>query len=141
MIVIVFIKDKIETGPTRREESVVTLFMRHVHQLVDLPPIVPLKAAVKLRISFERGIFVDKRAIRNSRATSSTQRHVVISLVSFGGIVVEIERGKRFAEHAGKFGDVFVERRHRIEPANRHLTHAVVIVIEESKRVFPVESW
>jgi hypothetical protein len=51
----------------------------------------------------------DKLAIRNAWTTRAAQRHVVVSLVALGRIVVEIESRERFAEHAGKFGDVFVE--------------------------------
>ena len=51
MIVVVFIKHEIHRGPTRGEERVVTLLVRHVHELVDLSPVVPLKTAVEFRIA------------------------------------------------------------------------------------------
>src|SRR4029078_10509607 len=78
--------------------------------------------------------------VRNTWTTRTAQRHVVISLVAFSRIIVEIERCKPLAQHAGKFGHVFIERWHGIEPANRHLARAVAIEVEESKRVFPVET-
>src|SRR3569832_2063275 len=140
MIVIVFVKHEIHRGPTRAEERVVTLLVRHVHQLVDPAPVVPLKTAGEFRIAFERRILVGELTIRNAWTTRTTQRHVVISLVALGGIVVEIESRERFAQHAGKFGDVLVERRHGIEPADRHLTRAVAVKIIESKRVIPVQT-
>src|SRR5687767_7347229 len=98
-----------------------------------MAPVVPLKAAVKLRIAFEGGILVHKRAIRNTWTTHATQRQVVVRFVSFGRVVIDIERRKSLAQYACKFGDVFVERRHGIEPAYRHLARAVVIEIVESK--------
>ncbi len=73
MIVVVFVKHEIHRGPTRGEERVITLLVRHVHQLIDLAPVVPLKAAVELRIAFERRILVSKLAIRNTWTTRATQ--------------------------------------------------------------------
>src|SRR5256885_8952011 len=66
MIIVILVKDEIETGPTRREKCVVTLLMRHVHQLIDLAPVVPLKTAVELRIAFQRRILVNKGAVVNA---------------------------------------------------------------------------
>src|ERR1044072_5047099 len=77
MIVVVLVKHEIHRGPFRGEERVVTLLVRHVHQLVDLAPVVPLKAAVEFRIALERGVLVNKLAIRNTWTTRTTQRHVV----------------------------------------------------------------
>src|SRR5689334_7063426 len=140
MIVIVFVKHEIHRGPTCVEELVVTLLVRHVHQLVDPPPVVPLKTAVEFRIAFERRILVRELPIRYAWTTRATQRHVVISLVAFGGIVVEIEGHECLAQHAREFSDVLVEWRHRIEPAHRHLRRAIAVEIVESKRIFPVET-
>src|SRR5215218_4082563 len=60
VIVVILIKHEVKAGPTRGEEGVVTFLVRHVHQLVDLPPVVPLKAGVELRIALERGILMNK---------------------------------------------------------------------------------
>src|SRR5690242_5789160 len=67
MIVVILIKDEVKAGPTRRKEGVVTLLMRHVDQLIDLAPVVPLEAAVEFRIAFQRWIFVNESAIGDSR--------------------------------------------------------------------------
>src|SRR5688572_21176959 len=69
MIVVVLIKHEIGRAPTRGEETVEALFVWHVHQLIDLPPVVPLKTLAELRIAFQRGILMHKRAIGNSRTT------------------------------------------------------------------------
>src|ERR1044072_6217132 len=83
MIVVVLVKHEIHRRPLRREERVVTLLVRHVHQLVDLAPVVPLKTAVEFWIAFERRILVHKLAIRNAWSTGAAQRHVVVSLITF----------------------------------------------------------
>src|SRR2546423_338750 len=77
MIVVVLIEYKIKTGPTRCEKRVVTLLVRHVHQLVDVAPVVPLKTSVELWIALQRRILVDERPVGNSGAARATQRHVV----------------------------------------------------------------
>src|SRR5690349_24365979 len=84
MIVIVFVKHEIHRGPTCVEELVVTLLVRHVHQLVDPPPVVPLKTAVEFRIAFERGILVNELLVGHARTTRTTQRHVVVRFVTLG---------------------------------------------------------
>src|SRR5215208_7075859 len=60
VIVVVLVKHEVQTGPTGGEECVVTLLVRHVHQLIDLPPVIPLEAGVELRIALERGILMNK---------------------------------------------------------------------------------
>src|ERR1044072_280873 len=87
MIVVVLVKHEIHRRPARVEKLVVTLLVRHVHQLIDLPPVVPLKTTVELRIPFERGILVYKLPVRNAWTTRAAQRHVVIRLVAFSRIV------------------------------------------------------
>src|SRR5215207_1391485 len=47
MIVVILIKDEIHGGPAGGKERVVTLFVRHVHQLINLSPVVPLKALIE----------------------------------------------------------------------------------------------
>src|SRR5687767_6556655 len=59
MIVVVLVKHEIHRGPTGGEERAVTLVVRHVHELVYLPPVVPFKAGVKLWIAFHRRILMD----------------------------------------------------------------------------------
>ena len=73
MVVVIFVEDKVQRGPTGGEECVVTLLVRHVHQLVDLAPVVPLEAAVEYRIAFQGGILVNERAVRNSGAAGAAE--------------------------------------------------------------------
>src|ERR1700754_2286772 len=84
MIVVVFVKYEIHRGPPGGEETIEALLVRHVDQLVDLPPVVPLKTLIELRITFQRRILVNVLSIRNTWTTRTTQRHVVISFVAFG---------------------------------------------------------
>ena len=140
MIIVVFVKNEIHVGPLGGEETVEALLVRQVHQLVDLPPVVPLETPVEFRIAFQGRILVHKLAIRDAWTTRAAQRHVVVSLVSFGRVVIDVERGERFGENARKIGLVFVERRHGIQPADGHFARAVVIEVEEGKRVFPVQA-
>src|SRR5678816_2748122 len=52
MIVVIFIKNKIERLPPGSKKRVVTLLMRHVLEFVNLSPVVPLETIVELRIAF-----------------------------------------------------------------------------------------
>src|SRR6185295_14271173 len=52
MIVVIFIKNKIERLPSSNEKRVVTLLVRHVLEFVNPAPVVPLETTVKLRIAF-----------------------------------------------------------------------------------------
>src|SRR5258705_11271074 len=58
MVVIVFVKNEIHVGPAGSEERVKALIVRHVHQFVDLSPVVPLKAGVKLGVPFASWVLV-----------------------------------------------------------------------------------
>ena len=82
MIVVVFVKHEVHCGPTCGEKRVVTLLVRHVHQLVYLAPVVPFKAPVELWVAFQRRILVHERSIRNAWPAYATERHVIIRFVS-----------------------------------------------------------
>src|SRR5262245_41491193 len=68
MIVVVLIKHEVHIGPTSGEERVVALVVRHVHELIYLPPVIPLKTVVEEGITFERRILMYKLAIGHSRS-------------------------------------------------------------------------
>src|SRR5687768_2858441 len=75
MIVVVFVKHEIHRGPTGGKKRVVTLVVRHVHQLVYLPPVVPFKAGVKFWIALHRRILMDHGAIRYAWSTNRSEEH------------------------------------------------------------------
>ncbi|MGI9069177.1 MAG: hypothetical protein ACR2HX_22585 [Pyrinomonadaceae bacterium] len=115
--------------------------MGHVHQLVDAPPVVPLKAQVEFRIAFQGRIFMNHGSVRHAWPTGAAQRHVVVGFVSFGGVIVEIKGDESFVQDPGQLCHALIEWWHRIKPAHRHLTYAVAVIVVECERILPIESW
>ena len=139
VVVVVLVEYEVDCRPARLEERVVAFVVGHEEELVHLPPVAPLEAAVELGVAAEGGVGLPHRAVGHARAPRAAQGHVVVDLVALRRVVVEVEGEEGLVQHAREGRHALLHGRHGIEPAHRHLGQAVPVRVVEGEGVLPVE--